>query len=505
MSYTVSQLLVAARRNPELLTGETAAYMVLSLAEQLLSGARSVRPQHVLLHPGGAITLGTVEPCSSFDGDAGLRALLRELLECSVPATVSEALLDVAQSSGEGPAAVRAELQTALVPLNRGAARRALARLHRKVGQLSAEVCSDDEVEVVVEAPIKRRGKRRGATSHTEDIPIAVDETAFRVASRIEAGAASSKPVDVPRGEYEAESARVSWHPAQVTPWQFRDAALGGRDGTPILGTVLVRERDLEAADGRELDDPTTNAVVAPNAEVSRAASENRRHQLEQGLEGQWDDTFVDAEVSVAGDPTVAAPTFNPRRSRVSDLVQRIGTGPSDIEQARKSLLELVNASADEHEFVAPGTVTPPPVEQDARYVPPPPPRRGKRRIVLSALAAGVASFCAWMTFTRGDVDGATPTVVVASTPCRVDVHVEVPSAAKVFLNDAQEREAQSGPIAMFEGVSCVGQAEVTVRVPSPDGSPLPNAWVRMPLPEVELRSAFESGKPLVVAPLGDR
>src|SRR5690606_23197739 len=125
--------------------------MVLSLAEQLLSGARSVRPQHVLLHPGGAITLGTVEPCSSFDGDAGLRALLRELLECSVPATVSEALLDVAQSSGEGPAAVRAELQTALVPLNRGAARRALARLHRKVGQLSAEVCSDDEVEVVVE------------------------------------------------------------------------------------------------------------------------------------------------------------------------------------------------------------------------------------------------------------------------------------------------------------------------------------------------------------------
>ena len=92
----------------------------------------------------------------------------------------------------------------------------------------------------------------------------------------------------------------------------------------------------------------------------------------------------------------------------------------------------------------------------------------------------------------------------VRPVACRVNVHVEVPSEAKVYLNDSRERPLQRGPLAQFEGVECDSHAEVTVQMPNPSGSPLPEAWMRMPLPGVELRAAADRGVPFRVAPLGD-
>lgn len=506
MSHTVSQILVAARRNPELVASETAAYMVLSLAEQSLSGPRRVCAEHVLLHPGGAITVGDVDPCSNQENDARLRALLRDLLACSVPATVSEALTRVSVGQAEGPVAVRAELQTALVPLNRGAARRALARLYRKLTEAGAELGVAVVSEESSERAMARRSKRRGAVVKSDEIVVAVDETAFRVASRTgelrtSADAAPAKSEHV----CPADPLGVNWYPAQTTPWQFRDRSISAGDGTPILGSVMVRRRgSLEAS--------RPEAAVALQADA--APLEGTYHQPPPDLQGarpaaddfpakseEWVDTFVDAPVAV--DSTEAAPAFNPRRSSVSELVERMSVAPYRMELARKSLLEMVDEPLDEPEFVGLGTVTPPPVAQDAVSELVPPSRRGPRRIVLSALAAGAAGLSAWAMFTqRGSEDAGT----IAAMPraCEASVHVEVHTSARVFLNDAVERSAQVGPLARFDGVPCGAQAEVTVQVPSPGGSPLPDAWVRMPLPEVELRAAFERGTPLVIAPLGD-
>lgn len=526
MSHTVSQILVAARRNPELIAGETAAYIVLSLAEQSLSGPRRVCAQHVLLHPGGALTIGDVELCSNAENDARLRALLEELLVCSVPATVSESLKLVTERRGDGPAAVRAELQTALVPLNRGAARRALARLHRRLSQVGGDDAAVDcaginsagmnggegtEEEVAVVRAVPRRAKRRGPALGSEEIPIAVDETAFGVVSRCN----DSKVVLVAASTADAATSGASdgvyahWHPAQTTPWQFRERVVDGGDGTPILGSVVVRERDaFERARPGSTEAPQT----APNTLEERAPETWDRSaltsapvaaaELQTGLD-EWVDTFVDAPVALVGDATEAAPTFSPRRSRVAELVQRIPAHPRGAELLQKSLLDLVNESHDEPEFVGLGTVTPPPVARETSPEPVRASRRGPRRIVLSTLVAGVAGVGAWALLAHpfGEPPAAATAV---STQCTARVHVEVPKSATVFLNDATERAAQNGPLAQFEAVSCRGQAEVTVHVSSPAGSPLPDAWVRMPLPEIELRGAFEKGVPLVVAPLGD-
>ncbi len=505
MSFTVSQILAAARRNPELLTSETAAYMVLSLTEQSLSGPRRVCAEHVLLHPGGAVTIGDVEPCANPENGVRLRALLRDLLDCAAPATASEALEQVAHGRGDGPSALRAELQNALVPLNRGAARRALARLYRRLSNTNVSVSAEDVARHGDEqSGVSRRPKRRQATPVSEDspveIPVAVDETAFRVLSTAhrQLTATDSDAAGEPSSSL---GAGANWHPAQTTPWQFRASATG--EGTPILGSLAVQERvaiRALASDPEQAPPPFngTRRVHAPDA-----ADEGDSAPAVEAVPFElWADTFVDAEVAAPNEPTVAAPTFNPRRSRVADLVQRIPTQTAGFESARKGLLEMVNAS-DEPEFNGLGTVTPPPVAREEQVTPSRPTGRGPRRIVLSSLAAALAGGLVWLTMTSGENEPASE--AVASPPdCAVRVQVQVPAAAKVFLNDAKERLAQSGPVARFDGVLCAGQAEVTVQVPSPDGSPLPDAWVRMPLPEVELRAAFEGGRPFVVAPLGE-
>lgn len=519
MSFTVSQILAAARRNPELVTSETAAYMVLSLAEQSLSGPRQVCAEHVLLHPGGAITIGDVPACAGSDNDALLRALLHQLLTCTSQATISDALHAVVAGYGQGPAAVRAELQTALVPLNRGAARRALARLYRKLGQAGLTAAAGQPVEAADERAIGRRGRRRGATVH-EDIPVAVDETAFRVASQsvaerpnapapgaaVPSMSAARAPVDAARA--------LDWYPAQTTPWQFRDRS-GVTEGTPILGSLLVKQREPSpaAAPVEQADHPAPAAggsvlTLQSNVETLGEARLVAASVVDAAWPNSddWSDTFVDAPVAGVSDPTDVVAAFHPRRSTVAELVQRMPAslrGEVRLDAARKNLLDLVNAAHDEPEFIGLGTATPPPVAHEAVVDAPLPPPRGRRRIVLSTMVAALAGFGAWVLLAPRAADVGALVVAAAPDACEARVHVEVPRAARVFLNDAKERDVQSGPLARFDAVACVGQAEVTVQVPSPAGSPLPDAWVRMPLPEAELRSAAESGKALVLTPLG--
>lgn len=538
MSFTVSQILAAARRNPELVTSETAAYMVLSLAEQSLSGPRQVCADHVLLHPGGAITIGDVPACAGADNDALLRALLHQLLSCTAQATVSDALHAVVAGYGHGPAAVRAELQTALVPLNRGAARRALARLYRKLGSAGLAEAAASPVEPDAgERGIARRSKRRGPAA-TEDIPVAVDETAFRVASRAVVERQHERQ-DARQDRHHGEPASVAprtevravgWYPAQTTPWQFRDQG-GAAEGTPILGSLLVKQREpsdfagaaeppMAAASvhrGLASGAASTSGDVSgahysaaqsnPNALGERGAADYApTSDVPPSSPDEWSDTFVDAPVAAVGDPTDVVAAFAPRRSTVAELVQRMPAslrGEARLDAARRNLLDLVNASSDEPEFFGLGTATPPPVAHESVVDAPLPPPRGPRRIVLSTLAAALAGFGAWVLIAPRATDVSVTATAAAPNACQAQVVVEAPKVARVFLNDAKERDVQSGPLARFDAVACAGQAEVTVQMPSPAGSPMPDAWVRMPLPEAELRAAAESGQALVLTPLG--
>ncbi len=504
MSFTVSQLLVAALRNPAFITSETAAYMVLSLAEQSQSGPRRVNAEHVLLHPAGAITIGDVPPCSAGENDALLRDLLGRLLACTSQHTISEALARVVQGAPQGPATLRGELQTALVPLNRGAARRALSRLYRKLGAALEVLAENSRQHQGSRLP--RREKPPTETLASEEIPVVVDETAFRVVSK--EACISALPV-APGNDLSADWVTVSWHPAQTTPRLFHDGATGNEQGTPLLGSLRVRER------GGLPEDPASTASAESStsvpefaADVSLESTQVSDDAIVERLEppDEWSDTVVDTLVAATpcrNDDSKRISRRSIRRSAVNHLVQRLPERKREMDQARESLLEIVNHVADDSDF-SHGSATPPPVARETPRSPLDTARRGPKRIVLTALAIGAAFLGIWV---LRPTEQATQRHVASASgghPCEVRVHVEVPAEARVFLNDSRDRPAQRGPLASFDGVVCGGQAEVTVQVPSPSGSPLPDAWVRMPLPEAELRSAARSGRPLRVSPLGE-
>jgi hypothetical protein len=230
-----------------------------------------------------------------------------------------------------------------------------------------------------------------------------------------------------------------------------------------------------------------------------------------EGASDDWSDTVVDAVVDTAvaeapGEERVSMHRVfrrNPRRSAVSQLVERIPASHPPLEQVRTTLLQMVNTASDEQGFSSQGTVTPPPVVGNAAQPSSGHTRRSPRRIVLSAMVAGGAGVFGWL-MQSGETTTADVAPAAPSVECQAEVHVEVPTNAKVFLNDAKERAAKSGPLARFENVDCHSPAELTVQLPNPPGSPLPDAWVRMPLPEAELRAAAQAAVPFFVSPLGE-
>jgi hypothetical protein len=130
MSVTVSEVLVAARSGLAAVSSETAGYLVLGTADCL--GEAPIGIANVYLDEDGALRLDRRAEAATGDGEAGLRTVLKRLLETG--RSPAPALLRVASASEKrGVRRLIAEIEAALIPVNRAAARRALARLHRDV------------------------------------------------------------------------------------------------------------------------------------------------------------------------------------------------------------------------------------------------------------------------------------------------------------------------------------------------------------------------------------
>ncbi len=254
MSFTLSHVIQGANRAPELLSSETAAYIVLSLAEQIMGAPREVTADNVLLHASGSLVVADVPHCSAQVSDECLREVLAALLESVAAPTVSNALRQVASGPAKGPVALRAELHAALVPLNRAAARRALVRLHRRVGTaLSDSVVTVGETGV----GLARRGRRRAVL----ETPMTADEISVTVEL------SEPRAEVVPRQPAARDEALAFWHPAQTTPWQFNEAPHARGEGTPIFGSLAVQERRVANVE------PQPNAVYSADAESVSASA----------------------------------------------------------------------------------------------------------------------------------------------------------------------------------------------------------------------------------------
>lgn len=122
---------VEAKRVP--LAPELAGYLTLEIADGTDAGSGDVEPRTVFISEEGTVAL--VRPkkdAIAGNAEASVRALLAKLLEASGSGT--PALTTAAKRRpGNGLPALVEELEAALIPVNRAAGRRALARLVREV------------------------------------------------------------------------------------------------------------------------------------------------------------------------------------------------------------------------------------------------------------------------------------------------------------------------------------------------------------------------------------
>jgi hypothetical protein len=137
MTVRVSELLVAAAARQAALAGESAGYILLAVADQVAAAPRAVLAEAVELSDEGAVRLSGGLPCDEAEAEQKLRDLLAALLDAA--SSITPALVRVAgKRTLTGLSALVAELEAALIPVNRAAARRGLARLAREASRAVA-------------------------------------------------------------------------------------------------------------------------------------------------------------------------------------------------------------------------------------------------------------------------------------------------------------------------------------------------------------------------------
>lgn len=134
MSVSLVEVMAAASQRLAPLSGECAGHAVLAAVDQLLTSPRLVGPADVLIEENGAVRLGHGQAADARGCDEALRGLLDGLL--TVAHSGGAGLMRVGRRAATGDLAqLVKELEVALIPANRAAARRSLARLHRETSR----------------------------------------------------------------------------------------------------------------------------------------------------------------------------------------------------------------------------------------------------------------------------------------------------------------------------------------------------------------------------------
>jgi hypothetical protein len=147
----VSEVLDAARRGRALLAPEIAGYLVLAAADQLSRAPTRLDEHHCgLLVEGGRVVLAPSPPSTAIESERALRDLLRRLLAAANGR--APALSAVANGAPRGTVSgLIAELESALIPVNRSAAGRALSRLARDAVRARTDPPPAEAVEAEAE------------------------------------------------------------------------------------------------------------------------------------------------------------------------------------------------------------------------------------------------------------------------------------------------------------------------------------------------------------------
>src|SRR6185437_3891010 len=158
------------RRVP--LAPELAGYLVLEIAEHADPGGGDVDPRAVFVSEEGTVAL--VKPRKEGpqgDAEVSIRGLLARLLDASGSQTPALATA-CKRRTPAGLPALAEELETALIPVNRAAGRRALARLAREVRRVTLGVGRNALPSSSDSGPSSRRASLASQPAHAAAEPL---------------------------------------------------------------------------------------------------------------------------------------------------------------------------------------------------------------------------------------------------------------------------------------------------------------------------------------------
>jgi hypothetical protein len=245
-------VVVGAKRVP--LAPELAGYLALEIAEGATQAIGDIDPRSVYIGEEGSVAL-VVRPRReppTGDAEASIRAILARLLDASGSQT--PALASVARrSSSAGLNALVEELEAALIPVNRAAGRRALARLAREVKRVTLGVGRNASL-----APGEPAPRKSSSPTHT-----AAREGAGR--------AAPEEPRPLPRSGFSEEPPTTARRDVLPDPMAFRppDPQARGASDAPVTRSTAPDTSDLPTVELRNSQITATLEGRSPAAPPS--------------------------------------------------------------------------------------------------------------------------------------------------------------------------------------------------------------------------------------------
>ncbi len=265
MSVKLHEIMSAARARSASLAAEVAGYLVLAAADQIAGAPRALGFDDVTLSDEGQVRVGGGHSADDTAAEHGLRAMLGlMLLDAS---SVTPGLLRAAhKGSGAGIEGLIREIEVALVPVNRAAARRALARLYRDVAR-----ARDSGRMAAWSAPALAPAPAPAAATAavpTRATPPALPEprvpTPAPVVAEIDLGAVLSRQSEPP-AVAEGERSWLTPESVAVMPVQW-PAAAAPLDDDELCTAIPVFVEELRA------ETPRPALPYVPDLEVPESA-----------------------------------------------------------------------------------------------------------------------------------------------------------------------------------------------------------------------------------------